>query len=80
MLLIFRTCQDSVASIEEDDHVGTLRVAISSMLHPGRYCYSKTPIATFIDSLHLAKEKQLDKHLDKSDKNQTQSDNLLSVG
>lgn len=29
--------------------------------HSGRYCYGKTPMQTFLDSLHLSKEKQLDK-------------------
>ena len=47
--------------------------------HSGRYCYGKTPIQTFLDSAHLAKEKQLDQHGEKSVKNQTQPDNSLSV-
>jgi len=29
--------------------------------HSGRYCYGKTPMQTFLDSIHLAKEKQLDR-------------------
>lgn len=28
--------------------------------HSGKYCFGKTPMQTFLDSLHLAKEKQLD--------------------
>jgi hypothetical protein len=28
--------------------------------HSGRYCFGKTPMQTFLDSLYLAKEKQLD--------------------
>ena len=28
--------------------------------HSGKYCYGKTPWQTFLDSKHLAKEKQLD--------------------
>lgn len=28
--------------------------------HSGKYCYGKTPLQTFLDSLHLAKQKQLD--------------------
>lgn len=28
--------------------------------HSGRYCYGKTPMETFIESKHLAKEKELD--------------------
>src|SRR5690606_17060930 len=28
--------------------------------HSGRYCFGKTPMQTFQDSLHLAKEKMLD--------------------
>ena len=30
--------------------------------HSGKYCYGKTPMQTFIDSLHLAKEKMLNDH------------------
>jgi hypothetical protein len=29
--------------------------------HSGRYCYGKTPWQTFLDSKHLAKEKDLSK-------------------
>jgi len=29
-------------------------------LHSGRYCYGKTPMATFEDAKPLAKEKELD--------------------
>ena len=28
--------------------------------HSGKYCYGKTPIQTFLDSAHLAREKMLD--------------------
>ena len=28
-------------------------------VHSGRYCYGKTPLQTFLDSRHLAQEKQL---------------------
>lgn len=28
--------------------------------HSGKYCYGKTPMKTFLDTIHLAKEKQLD--------------------
>jgi transposase InsO family protein len=31
--------------------------------HSGKYCYGKTPMQTFQDSLHLAKEKVLDSNL-----------------
>ena len=47
--------------------------------HSDRYCYGKTPIQTFLDSAHLAKEKQLDHYREKSVKNQTQPDTSLSV-
>lgn len=30
--------------------------------HSGKYCYGKTPMQTWNDSLHLAKEKQLNNH------------------
>ena len=29
--------------------------------HSGRYCFGKTPMQTFMDSKHLAQEKQLDR-------------------
>ena len=28
--------------------------------HSGKYCYGKTPMETFRDAKHLAKEKELD--------------------
>ncbi|MCC6329926.1 MAG: transposase, partial [Acidobacteria bacterium] len=28
--------------------------------HSGKYCYGKTPMETFAESKHLAKEKELD--------------------
>jgi hypothetical protein len=28
--------------------------------HSGKYCYGKTPMQTFLDSAHLAREKMLD--------------------
>jgi len=31
--------------------------------HIGKYCYGKTPMQTFLDTLHLAKEKMLDTNL-----------------
>src|SRR5690242_19082392 len=33
--------------------------------HSGKYCYGKTPMQTFIDSIHLAKEKRIDELLEK---------------
>jgi len=44
--------------------------------HSGRYCYGKTPIQTFIDSIHLAREKQVDEHVEKSDTNQNNLTNI----
>jgi transposase InsO family protein len=34
--------------------------------HSGRYCYGKTPIATFLESLSLAKEKMLNGHVNEN--------------
>lgn len=31
--------------------------------HTGKYCYGKTPMETFLDSIHLAKDKEIDKKL-----------------
>ena len=33
--------------------------------HSGKYCYGKTPMQTFTDSVHLAKEKRIDELLEK---------------
>ena len=33
--------------------------------HTGKYCYGKTPMQTFLDSLNLAKEKMLDQQYEK---------------
>jgi hypothetical protein len=29
--------------------------------HSGKYCFGKTPMQTFLDSIHLAREKMLDR-------------------
>ena len=34
--------------------------------HTGKYCYGKTPVETWISSIHLAKEKLLDTHYQKN--------------
>ena len=34
--------------------------------HSGRYCYGKTPIATFLESLSLAKAKMLNEHVNEN--------------
>lgn len=47
--------------------------------HSGRYCYGKTPMQTWRDSVHLAKAKQLDQYVEEKDINQTRSDTLLRV-
>ena len=31
--------------------------------HTGKYCFGKTPMQTFIETVHLAKEKMLDSNL-----------------
>ena len=31
-----------------------------SRTHTGKYCYGKTPLDTFKDSLHIAQEKNID--------------------
>ncbi|MEO7773338.1 MAG: IS481 family transposase [Steroidobacteraceae bacterium] len=38
--------------------------------HTGKYCYGKTPMQTFLDSAHLAHEKQLDRTAPTADQNQ----------
>jgi transposase InsO family protein len=44
--------------------------------HTGKHCYGKTPIQTFLDSLHLAKEKMLDQQYEKMNS----EDHLPAVG
>ena len=39
-----------------------LREYNESRPHSGKYCYGKTPMQTFLDSLPLAKEKMLQYH------------------
>ena len=40
-----------------------------SRTHTGKYCYGKTPLDTFKDSLHIAKEKLIDFTLQTHDDN-----------
>jgi len=42
--------------------------------HSGRFCYGKTPMQTFLDSKHIALEKNCDMLLEKSD-----SENQLTI-
>jgi transposase InsO family protein len=37
--------------------------------HSGKYCFGKTPLQTFLDSVHLAHEKQLDRTSSTADQN-----------
>jgi transposase InsO family protein len=37
--------------------------------HSGKYCFGKTPMQTFLDSMHLAKEKMLDSTVQTDNKN-----------
>jgi len=37
-----------------------LRAYNLTRTHSGKYCYGKTPMQTFLDSAHLAREKMLD--------------------
>ena len=39
--------------------------------HSGRYCYGKTPMQTFLDAKHLAKERELDKLYQSEEKTTT---------
>ena len=44
--------------------------------HTGKHCYGKTPMQTFMDSIHLAKEKMLDQQYEKMNN----EDHLSAVG
>ena len=45
------------------DIVNSQVLIILLVCHSGKYCYGKTPMQTFLDSKHLAKEKALDQLL-----------------
>lgn len=51
--------------------------------HSGKYCYGKTPMETFAESKHLAKEKELDNEkwwtLDATNRTSTTTENNLTV-
>lgn len=47
--------------------------------HSGRYCYGKTPMQTFQDSRHLAKEKMLDSLWDNNKQSQEQQEVTTAV-
>ncbi len=49
------------ASVEELQHDldGWIREYNETRAHQGRWCYGKTPMATFLDTAHLAREKLL---------------------
>jgi len=46
--------------------------------HSGRYCYGKTPLATFRDAKHLADQKQLDRLLETESVSQELTTSLVS--
>lgn len=46
--------------------------------HSGRYCYGKTPLATFRDSKHLADQKELDQLLEANAVSQDLTTSLVS--
>lgn len=59
---IYRTIEELQKDAEE-----WVRQYNEERPHSGKYCYGKTPMQTFKDSLHLAKEKMIGYHLtDKS--------------
>jgi len=74
-------CKKVYGSIEElqKDVDDWLEFYNQERPHSGRYCYGKTPMQTWRDSVHLAKAKQLDQYVEEKDKNQTQPDTLLRV-
>jgi hypothetical protein len=51
--------------------------------HSGKYCYGKTPMETFAESKHLAKEKELDNEKwwthDSTNRTSTATENNLTV-
>jgi hypothetical protein len=56
------------ASIEEiqEDVDAWVREYNEVRPHEGRWCYGKTPMQTFLDSLPIAKEKLLDRQRDQT--------------
>ncbi|MGF6608966.1 hypothetical protein OKW45_003888 [Paraburkholderia sp. WSM4175] len=51
-----RTIYDSIAALQNDLDVW-LDQYNNEREHQGRWCYGKTPMRTFLDSLGLAREK-----------------------
>ncbi|MFN5362631.1 MAG: IS481 family transposase, partial [Bacteroidota bacterium] len=47
--------------------------------HSGRYCFGKTPMATFLESLPLAKEKILHENFTEENPNPIKIKNTLTV-
>jgi transposase InsO family protein len=50
---------DSIGGLQEDADEW-IKEYNEQRPHSGKYCYGKTPMQTFKDSLHMAKEKMLD--------------------
>jgi len=52
---IYNTLEELQADVDE-----WIKYYNEERTHSGKFCYGKTPLTTFLDSLHLAKEKDLD--------------------
>ncbi len=52
---VYQTLDDLQTDVDE-----WMRYYNEERPHSGKYCYGKTPMQTFAESKHLAKEKQLD--------------------
>jgi hypothetical protein len=55
VFLIHNTLDELQADLDD-----WLREYNLTRTHSGKYCYGKTPMQTFLDSAHLAREKMLD--------------------
>jgi transposase-like protein len=58
-LQVPRTRTRSAVEVLQADLDGWLKVYNEERTHQGRWCYGKTPMQTFLDSVPLAKEKML---------------------
>jgi transposase InsO family protein len=59
---IYRSIEEVQADLDE-----WMREYNEQRTHSGKYCYGKTPMQTFEDSVHMALEKQLDRVMPTSD-------------
>jgi len=59
---VYRALEELQADLDD-----WLRTYNEQRTHSGKYCYGKTPMQTFLDSVHMAHEKELDRAMPTTD-------------